>query len=110
MPAEHDLADLVAEAADERPDALAIVEAGGRSLTWAELEDEVGRIATGLGAAGVVAGQRVLLAVGNRLEFVTTYLGLLRAQVVAVPVNPRSTVDERGLTGTATTCARSSPR
>ena len=94
MPAEHDLADLVAEAADERPDALAIVEAGGRSLTWAELEDEVGRIATGLGAAGLVAGQRVLLAVGNRLEFVTTYLGLLRAQVVAVPVNPRSTVDE----------------
>lgn len=94
MPAEHDLADLVAGAADERPDALAIVEAGGRSLTWAELEDEVGRIATGLGATGVVAGQRVLLALGNRLEFVTTYLGLLRAQVVAVPVNPRSTVDE----------------
>jgi long-chain acyl-CoA synthetase len=94
MPAEHDLANLVAGAADERPEGLAIVEAGGRSLTWAELEDEVGRIASGLGAAGVVAGQRVLLAVGNRLEFVTTYLGVLRAQVVAVPVNPRSTVDE----------------
>ena len=94
MPAAHDLANLVAEAADERPEALAIVEAGGRSLTWAELEDEVGRIATGLGAAGIVAGHRVLLAVGNRLEFVTTYLGVLRAQVVAVPVNPRSTVDE----------------
>jgi long-chain acyl-CoA synthetase len=94
MPAAHDLATLVAEAADERPEALAIVEAGGRSLTWAELEDEVGRIATGLGAAGIVAGHRVLMAVGNRLEFVTTYLGVLRAQVVAVPVNPRSTVDE----------------
>jgi long-chain acyl-CoA synthetase len=94
MPAEHDLANLVAEAAEERPEALAVVEAGGRSLTWAELEDEVGRIATGLGAAGVVAGQRVLLAVGNRLEFVSIYLGVLRAQVVAVPVNPRSTVDE----------------
>ena len=94
MPAEHDLADLVAEAAGERPEALAVVEAGGRSLTWAELEDEVARVATGLAAAGVVAGQRVLLALGNRLEFVTTYLGVLRAQVVAVPVNPRSTVDE----------------
>jgi long-chain acyl-CoA synthetase len=94
MPAEHDLATLVAGAAEERPGALAVVEAGGRSLTWAELEDEVGRIATGLGARGVVAGHRVLLAVGNRLEFVTTYLGVLRAQVVAVPVNPRSTVDE----------------
>jgi long-chain acyl-CoA synthetase len=94
MPPEHDLAALVAEAAADRPEALAVVEAGGRSLTWAELEEEVGRVATGLGHAGVVAGQRVLLAVGNRLEFVTTYLGVLRAQVVAVPVNPRSTVNE----------------
>jgi long-chain acyl-CoA synthetase len=94
MPGEHDLADLVAEAAEEQPEALAIVESGGRGLTWAGLEDEVSRLATGLGAAGVVAGQRVLLAVGNRLEFVTTYLGVLRAQIVAVPVNPRSTVDE----------------
>ena len=94
MRAEHDLATLVADAAEERPEALAVVETGGRGLTWAELEDEVGRIATGLGAAGIVAGHRVLLAVGNRLEFVTTYLGVLRAQVVAVPVNPRSTVDE----------------
>ena len=94
MPVEHDLADLVAEAAAERPEALAIVEAGGRSLSWAALDDEVGRIATGLGSAGIVAGQRVLLTLGNRIEFVTTYLGVLRAQVVAVPVNPRATVDE----------------
>ncbi|HET7193480.1 MAG TPA: AMP-binding protein, partial [Nocardioides sp.] len=94
MAVEHDLADLVAEAAAERPEALAIVESGGRRLSWSGLEDEVGRIATGLGMAGIVAGQRVLLAVGNRLEFVTTYLGVLRAQMVAVPVNPRATVDE----------------
>ena len=44
--------------------------------------------------AGVVGAQRVLVAIGNRLEFVTTYLGVLRAQAVAVPVSPRSTVDE----------------
>jgi len=36
----------------------------------------------------------VLIAVGNRIEFVTTYLGVLRGQVVAVPVNPRSTASE----------------
>ena len=70
---------------------LAVVEAGGRSVTWAELDDEVARVATGLGAAGLVAGHRVLLAMGNRIEFVTAYLGVLRAQVVAVPVNPRAT-------------------
>jgi long-chain acyl-CoA synthetase len=93
MPA-HDVSALVAEAALDRPDILAIVESGGRSVTWAELEDEVARIATGLGAAGLVAGQRAVIAMGNRIEFVATYLGVLRAQVVAVPVNPRSTAGE----------------
>lgn len=89
-----DVADLVAEAALESPDKLAIVESGGRSVTWSQLDDEVGRVATGLGAAGIVAGFRVLIAVGNRIEFVTTYLGVLRAQAVAVPVNPRATSGE----------------
>ena len=42
----------------------------------------------------MVAGQRVLLAMGNRVELVTTYLGALRAQLVAVPVNPRAKVEE----------------
>jgi long-chain acyl-CoA synthetase len=90
MPGTRDIADLVSEAAAEHPDRFAVVEAGGRSLTWAQLDDEVGRLATGLGAAGIVGGHRVLLAVGNRIEFVTTYLGVLRAQAVAVPVNPGS--------------------
>jgi long-chain acyl-CoA synthetase len=94
MPSTHDVSSLVAEAAEERPDSLAVVEAGGRSLTWGELEDEVSRIATGLGAAGVVAGQRVMLALGNRIEFITAYLAVLRAQVVVVPVNPRATAGE----------------
>lgn len=94
MPAKHDVADLVTEAAAARPDGLAVVEAGGRSLTWAALEDAVARIASGLGDAGVVAGHRVMIALPNRLEFVTTYLGVLRAQAVAVPVNPSSTVQE----------------
>jgi long-chain acyl-CoA synthetase len=84
----------VAEAAADVPDRQALVESGGRSLTWAQLEDEVARLATGLGAHGVRAGQRVMIVVGNRIEFVTTYLAVLRAQVVAVPVNPRSTAGE----------------
>lgn len=86
----RDVAELAATAAAEHPDRLALVEAGGRSLTWAELDDQVGRMATGLGVAGVLGGHRVLIALGNRLEFVTTYLGVLRAQAVAVPVNPGS--------------------
>ncbi len=88
------MADLVAAAAVESPDKLAVVEAGGRSMTWAQLDDEVGRLATGLGAAGIVAGHRVMLVLGNRLEFVATYLAVLRAQAVAVPVNPLATPGE----------------
>lgn len=93
MPVE-DLAELVAQAAQESPDGVALVEASagdtGRRLTWAELDDEVARVATGLGRLGVVAPQRVLTCLGNRLEHVSVYLGILRAQAVAVPVNPGS--------------------
>ena len=89
-----DVAALVGTAAAEAGDRLAVVEAGGRGMTWAELDAEVSRVAGGLGAAGIVAGHRVMLALGNRLEFVTAYLGVLRAQAVAVPVNPASTRGE----------------
>ena len=90
----HDVSSLVAEAALDRPGMLAVVESGGRSVTWEELEDEVARVATGLGAAGLVAGQRAMVVLPNRIEFVAAYLGILRAQVVAVPVNPRATAGE----------------
>src|SRR3954470_11656464 len=85
-----DVSDLLARAAAEDPDRLAIVESGGGRVTWGELEDEVGRLATGLGVAGIVAGHRVMVVLGNRIEFVTTYLAVLRTQAVAVPVNPIS--------------------
>jgi len=64
-PRATDVADLLIRAAAENPDKLALVEAGGRSITWAELEDEVGRLATGLGAA-VVRGAG-LSVLGNML-------------------------------------------
>ena len=65
-----DLAQLVAEAAAAGPDRLAVVEAAGRGLTWTQLDEEIDRVATGLGRLGIVAPQRVLLCVGNRIEFV----------------------------------------
>src|SRR6476646_5879530 len=90
----HDVSSLVAEGALDRPRMLAVVESGGRSVTWEALEDEVARVATGLGAAGLVAGQRAMVVMHNRIEFVAAYLGILRAQVVAVTVNQRATSGE----------------
>jgi long-chain acyl-CoA synthetase len=89
-----DVADLLTRASAEDPDRLAIVESAGRRVTWGELEDEVGRLATGLGTAGIVAGHRVMVVLGNRIEFVSAYLAVLRAQAVAVPVNPTSQAGE----------------
>ncbi|MFL6132968.1 MAG: class I adenylate-forming enzyme family protein [Nocardioidaceae bacterium] len=89
------LAELLTRAAAEAPDRTALVEAAtGRRVTWSELETEVDRVAAGLVRMGLVAGYRLVIVLPNRLEFVTTYLGALRAGLVAVPVNPRSATGE----------------
>src|SRR5262245_8411018 len=86
--------DLVAMSAAGGGTRSALVEASGRRLTWGDLDEDVRRLASGLGDIGMVAGQRVLLVLGNRIELVTAYLGVLRAQLVAVPVNPRAKVED----------------
>lgn len=89
------LADLLARAAHERPDRIAVVEAaGGRRVTWAELDAEASAVAAGLSRLGLVAGYRVLISLPNRVELVAAYFGALRAGMVAVPVNPRSATGE----------------
>ncbi|WP_110207856.1 class I adenylate-forming enzyme family protein [Nocardioides daejeonensis] len=91
------VADLLSDAARAQGADIALVEAAsGRSLTWSALDAEVDQVVTGLGEAGLVAGYRVMLVLGNRIEFVTAYLGALRAQLVVVPANPRSTAAELG--------------
>ena len=89
------LAELLSRAAEAAADKVALVEAStGRRVTWAELDAEASRVAHGLAEIGLVAGYRVVIAVTNRIEFVTAYLGALRARMIAVPVNPRSTTGE----------------
>ncbi len=89
------LAELLSRAAAEAGERIALVEGGtGRRVTWSELDAEVDRVARGLNTLGLVAGYRVLIVLGNRVEFVTSYLGALRAGLVAVPVNPRSATGE----------------
>jgi long-chain acyl-CoA synthetase len=89
------LAELLTRAAAEAPDRTALTEAAtGRRVTWSALDAEVDRVASGLIRMGLVAGYRVVIALPNRIEFVTAYLGALRAGLVAVPVNPRSATGE----------------
>ncbi|HET6152245.1 MAG TPA: AMP-binding protein [Marmoricola sp.] len=92
---ETNVADLLAAAARAEPTKIALSEAAtGRTVTWAGLDDLADRVAHGLSTEGMVAGYRVMIAVTNRIEFVATYLGVLRARMVAVPINPRSVTGE----------------
>ncbi|HVS00469.1 MAG TPA: AMP-binding protein, partial [Thermoanaerobaculia bacterium] len=58
-----------------------------KSLSNAELFQESDRLAAGLTAAGVRKGDRVAFFVGNRPEFVTAYLAVIRLGAVMVPIN-----------------------
>ncbi|MCX6398265.1 MAG: class I adenylate-forming enzyme family protein [Propionibacteriales bacterium] len=89
------VADLLSAATRAEPTKIALSEAAtGRTVTWAGLDDLADRVAHGLSVAGMVAGYRVMIATTNRIEFVATYLGVLRARMVAVPINPRSATGE----------------
>jgi long-chain acyl-CoA synthetase len=87
------VAGLVAAAAAATPGKAALL-FRGRATTWAELEDRVARCATGLRGLGLAEGDRVGLQVGNTPDFPAVYFGVLRAGLVAVPVNPGYTHDE----------------
>ncbi|MGH3423134.1 MAG: AMP-binding protein [Nocardioidaceae bacterium] len=77
-------------------DAVALVEAFGdrRQVTWSELDGHADAIARWLSRRGLVAGHRVGLCLGNRIEFVAACLGAMRAGLLVVPMNPRSAVGE----------------
>ncbi len=89
------LADLVRESAIERPTHPALVTRSSR-LTWAELDRAVDRSAWAFTESGLAPGDRVALMIGNRPEFAVAYFGLLRAGLVAVPVNTGYTAPEVG--------------
>lgn len=87
------LADLVSDTAARTPDAPAIIVAD-RTVAWSELERLIRAVAGGLVARGLQRGDRVAMLVGNSPEFVYTYFGILRAGMVAVPINTSYTARE----------------
>jgi long-chain acyl-CoA synthetase len=83
---DFNFADLLRDTARRHGDRVALVD-GDRRLTWTELDAAVETAARGFAAAGLVPGWRVILLVANSIEFVTSYLGVLRSGLVAVPLN-----------------------
>ncbi|HET9873629.1 MAG TPA: class I adenylate-forming enzyme family protein [Propionibacteriaceae bacterium] len=84
------IAELISRNVVAAPDRTAVVQGGAdrRTLTWAELDSAVDKVAAGLAAHGLVAGHRVGLVGRNSIEFVVAYFAVLRAGFVAVPLDP----------------------
>jgi long-chain acyl-CoA synthetase len=87
------LAELVRSAAAARPDHPALVTRTSQ-LTWGVVDQRVDRGARALADRGLTKGDRVALMLGNRPEFAIAYFAVLRAGLVAVPLNTGSTAHE----------------
>jgi long-chain acyl-CoA synthetase len=90
---DFNFADILRDTAQRHGERLALVD-GDRRLTWSELDAAVDTAARGLSAAGLVPGYRVILLQANSIDFVVSYLGILRAGLVAVPLNTGLTAAE----------------
>src|ERR1700730_18152165 len=66
----------------------------GRTTTWAELQRRVDALADALRRRGVAFGDRVLILMLNRPEFVESLLAINKLGAIAVPVNFRMTPPE----------------
>jgi long-chain acyl-CoA synthetase len=62
---------------------------GSASVTFGTLDERAGRYAAGLLAAGVTAGDRVLVALPNSVRLFEMVIGAARVGAVTVPVNTR---------------------
>ncbi|MFM7617220.1 MAG: AMP-binding protein [Actinomycetes bacterium] len=82
------LASMLLRSTGADPDAPALIDVD-RVVTFAELEALAASTAGALAGIGVRPGDRVAIASGNDLAFVTTYLGALWAGAIAVPLNPQ---------------------
>jgi long-chain acyl-CoA synthetase len=81
------LATIVREWATRAPERPAL-RAGDLTWTYRDLDAVSGRVAAGLRAAGLRPGAAVAVQLPNIPEFVAAYLGILKAGLVAVPLNP----------------------
>jgi fatty-acyl-CoA synthase len=66
----------------------------GRTTTWGELDERVTKLAGALSRRGVGFGDRVLILMLNRPEFIESFLAVNKLGGIAVPVNFRMTPPE----------------
>ena len=84
---------LLNDAANESPEAVAVVDASG-STSWSALNDRVNRLVNGLRASGLAEGDSLVVMIGNQVEFVECSLAAIHGGFLLVPVNWHWTADE----------------
>jgi long-chain acyl-CoA synthetase len=97
MPRFGNLGDLIRRELDLGK--TAIVDLGGedvpREVSYARLDAMANGVARALAGRGFARGERIAILSANRAEYLATYYGIMRAGLVAVPVNfkfPRQTI------------------
>jgi crotonobetaine/carnitine-CoA ligase len=60
---------------------------GDLSLTYAQLNEKVNRLANGLAECGVVAGDRVAVMLAHHVDHAVTFFALAKLGAIQVPVN-----------------------
>lgn len=101
-PDPFNLAAYVLAAANRNPDKIALMIvglAGAERWSYGALARAVRGIGTGFLAAGLVPGDRVLLRLGNTVDFPLAFLGAIAAGLVPVPTSAQLTGPE--ITGMA---------
>ena len=87
----YNLGDLVDHERDQ--DKLALIDLGGesgpREFSYRQLDDMANGAARALAARGLKRGERIAILSANRAEYLGAYYGVMRAGLVAVPVNHR---------------------
>ena len=78
---------------------LAVIDLGGetgpREFRYRDLDGAAAAVASALAGRGLQRGDRIAILSANRFEYLATYFGIMRAGLVAVPVNfkfPRATI------------------
>jgi len=88
----HLLSALVPLVAAERPEAIAAT-CDQESLTWAELDGRIGRLAAVLIDRGVGPGDRVGIYLHKSIESLVAVHGILRAGAAYVPIDPMAPIE-----------------
>ena len=81
------LAIMLRESATATPDKT-LVHFAGHELSYAQVDEMSGRIASQLNALGLERGDKVAVQLPNVPHFLFAYFGILKAGMVMVPLNP----------------------